>query len=296
MRLPNPLFLLQVARLMATRRIVGGNILQEDYDRLSAGYDDHFSRHVRRHSLDMLDRLGLRTGDRVLDLACGTGTLTLAAAAAVGTTGEVVGVDRSEGMLAVADRKRQEAGLTNVRWIAGDMASAFGQFPPTHFDAITCGWAIGYTNPARLLRNVACHVKPGGRIGLIENRRDTLAPVRATALRVAQARPADLQLLMDLHARLPRGPAHLGRLLRGAGFAVKAAWEGAEPFTFARGADVLDWVLHTGASAGFDRMMRPQAREACDRLFVRFIEEDFLRDGRIAVAHRFVAAIGSKAP
>jgi ubiquinone/menaquinone biosynthesis C-methylase UbiE len=296
MRLPNPLFLMQVARLWATRQTVGAAALREDYDRLSAGYDDHFSKHVRKHSLAMLRRLDLRAGHRVLDLACGTGTLALAAAEAVGPTGEVIGVDRSEGMLAVAERKRRELGLPNVRWIAGDMASAFDRFPGSRFDAITCGWAIGYARPTRLLREAARHLVPGGKVGLIENRRDTLAPVRAAALRVAQTRPADLQCLMDLHARLPLGRGHMGRWLRHAGLAVLATWDGQEPFVFARGADVLDWVLHTGASAGFDRMMRAQARAECDRLFIRYIEEDCLRDGRIAVAHRFVAAVGRSVP
>jgi SAM-dependent methyltransferase len=50
----------------------------------------------------VLDAAGVRSGDRVLDLACGTGVLARAADQRVKPTGTVVGIDRSPGMLAVA--------------------------------------------------------------------------------------------------------------------------------------------------------------------------------------------------
>src|SRR5688500_1973539 len=56
----------------------------------------------------------LKPGDRVLDVACGTGALTLAAAERVGQHGSIVGLDASPEMLAVARRKP-----TRIEWVEG---------------------------------------------------------------------------------------------------------------------------------------------------------------------------------
>jgi ubiquinone/menaquinone biosynthesis C-methylase UbiE len=51
------------------------------------------------------DTITIRAGDRVLDVACGTGVLTRAVAARVGPSGAAIGLDVNEGMLTVARRK-----------------------------------------------------------------------------------------------------------------------------------------------------------------------------------------------
>src|SRR5712691_2834084 len=52
----------------------------------------------------------LETGDDILDIGCGTGTLAIAAARHVGTTGAVTGIDASPAMIARANRKAGKAG------------------------------------------------------------------------------------------------------------------------------------------------------------------------------------------
>jgi len=287
-------FAWRVMTLLARGRVVPAASVEEDYDRLSGGYDDYFTARVAGRSQELIERLDLKPGMRVLDLACGTGTLSLAAARAVGPAGAVVGVDRSAGMLREAARKTR--GLGNVRFVQSDLLQELGRLPEASFDAACCGWAIGYANPPALLRAIRARLKPGGAVGIIENARDTLAPIRATALRVAMALPRHCRQLMDLHFRLPRNEAHLRRLFAGAGLRPLRSWHGEVESRFANGREALDWVLHTGASAGFDRMMDPSAKAQCDRLFVEFIERDFRRDGAIRVAHRYVAGIARKEP
>ena len=71
-------------------------------------------------------------------------------------------------------------------------------------------------------------------------------------------------------------------------------WAGGVTSSFATGEDVLDWVLHTGAGAGFDLMMDAAAKAESDRRFVEVIEADFMRDGAIEVVHEYACAIGWK--
>ena len=67
-----------------------------------------------------LDALGLRSGEAVLDIGCGSGQTTLQLAARVGERGSVIGVDISEPMLAAARRRAGASGVRHVEFICGD--------------------------------------------------------------------------------------------------------------------------------------------------------------------------------
>ena len=58
-----------------------------------------------------LEHVGLRTGERVLDVACGTGIVARLAAPQVGRSGTVVGLDLNTGMLDVARAQPSESGV-----------------------------------------------------------------------------------------------------------------------------------------------------------------------------------------
>ncbi len=61
----------------------------------------------------------IKAGDRVLDIATGTGEPAITAARKVGPNGRVIGTDHSPGMLEVARRRAASLGLTNVEYRAG---------------------------------------------------------------------------------------------------------------------------------------------------------------------------------
>jgi ubiquinone/menaquinone biosynthesis C-methylase UbiE len=68
----------------------------------------------------MVAKLGLRAGDRVLDIACGTGLGFAALESALGPDGEIVGVDFTPEMLARAARHIARRGWSNVRLVEAD--------------------------------------------------------------------------------------------------------------------------------------------------------------------------------
>src|SRR5215831_1227728 len=69
-----------------------------------------------RYGQRTVERVGLRRGDRVLDVCCGTGASALPAALAVGSEGAVIAVDLSEELLKLGRAKSKAAGLGNLEF------------------------------------------------------------------------------------------------------------------------------------------------------------------------------------
>ena len=102
----------------------------------------------------------ISSGDRVLDVACGTGVLAIAAAEQVGPDGEVVGLDINEGMLAVAGKKSDV-----VEWRHG-RAEAL-PFEEGHFDAVVSQFGLMFFEDKQKAVNEMVRVlKPGGQLAV----------------------------------------------------------------------------------------------------------------------------------
>src|SRR5262249_27971771 len=106
---------------LAWRRL-GGMSTQETFQltaEMAEAYEANFvPAFFAQWAPRLLDAVGVSPGDRVLDVACGTGIVARTAADLVAPTGSVVGVDLSEAMLAVAGRIRP-----GLRWVHGDVAA-----------------------------------------------------------------------------------------------------------------------------------------------------------------------------
>jgi len=106
------------------------------------------------------DAARLRAGDRVLDVACGTGVLAREAAARVGTAGRVAAIDPGVGMLAVA---RLSAPV--IDWRQGVAESL--PFPDGSFDAVISQFGLMFfSDRAGAIREMLRVLEPDGRIGI----------------------------------------------------------------------------------------------------------------------------------
>lgn len=109
----------------------------------------------------IIDAADLRDGDRVLDVACGTGIVARRAAERVGERGTVVGLDLNEGMLAVAEQAAAEV-RPPIVWRRGDAADL--PFPDGSFDVVFCQQALQYfPDPVEALGEIRRVLAPGGR-------------------------------------------------------------------------------------------------------------------------------------
>lgn len=109
----------------------------------------------------MVEAVGIRAGDRILDMACGTGALTRRISRQVGPAGRVVGVDASPGALRVA----VECGVpSNTTYVNADAESVS---LAARFDAVTCQFGVFFFPDApSALRNMMSVTRPGGRLGM----------------------------------------------------------------------------------------------------------------------------------
>ena len=114
----------------------------------------------------LLRNVLLREGQRVLDVACGTGIVARLAAPLVGQTGRVAGLDLSEAMLAVARVRDAEARL-RIEWHQGDATAL--PFANATFHAILCQQGLQFF---------------GDRLGALREMRRVLMPRGTVALNV----------------------------------------------------------------------------------------------------------------
>jgi ubiquinone/menaquinone biosynthesis C-methylase UbiE len=112
------------------------------FSRHAAAYkarlDDIMARGEARGRGRVIELLEIEPGMRVLDLACGPGTLSRPLAALAAPGGELVGVDLAEGMLVVA----RAAGIPNARFELMDIERL--SFPDKSFDAVACGHGLQF--------------------------------------------------------------------------------------------------------------------------------------------------------
>jgi SAM-dependent methyltransferase len=106
------------------------------------------------------DAARIQPGDRVLDVACGTGVLAREAAVRTGPAGRVAGLDANPGMLDVAARLAPA-----IEWQQGFAESL--PFPDASFDAVVSQFGLMFFNDRRqAIRDMARVLAPGGRVAI----------------------------------------------------------------------------------------------------------------------------------
>nr|WP_321241522.1 bifunctional demethylmenaquinone methyltransferase/2-methoxy-6-polyprenyl-1,4-benzoquinol methylase UbiE [uncultured Tolumonas sp.] len=115
-----------------------------------------------------IDCAGVRPGQKILDLAGGTGDLTAKFSRLVGDSGEVVLADINDSMLKVGREKLRNKGLVNnIRYVQANAEAL--PFPDNYFDLITIGFGLrNVTHKEQALASMYRALKPGGRLLVLE--------------------------------------------------------------------------------------------------------------------------------
>lgn len=184
------------------------------YDRVSGFYGFMTGLFERRFSEMALSRLGVREGERVLEIGFGAGHCLTMIAEGAGERGRAAGIDISQGMVRVSRKRLDRAGLrARVDLCVGDAARL--PYRDGVFDAVFMSHTLELFDtpdiPA-VLAEVRRVLKPGGRLGIASMSREG-------------GRSMMLRLYEWAHTRWPKyvdcRPIYAEKALRNAGFEIE---------------------------------------------------------------------------
>ncbi len=147
-------------------------VMRNQMARIADSYDSYMQRitlgreRVLRERTVNLAQIG--PGDQVLEVGCGTGTLSLAAKQKVGQTGRVYGIDMIPQMIELSQRKAAQAG-TDVAFRLGSIDDI--PFPANQFDAVMCSFMIFHMSEEvrqKGIREIYRVLKPQGRLLVLD--------------------------------------------------------------------------------------------------------------------------------
>jgi SAM-dependent methyltransferase len=214
---------------------------------------DRYDRASSRYDPRLIEAAGIGAADRVLDVGCGGGVSTRAAARVV-LDGHATGIDLSAPLLGEARRRSAAAGLTNTTFVQGD--AQVHAFEPASFDVVISRFGVMFFgDPVAAFTNLGRAVRPGGRLALLAwqglARNEWLQTVLET-LAAGRTLPAP-----PMGAPGPFGladPDGVRRILAAAGFVDADLADVREPVNF--GADRVDayaFVSSLGVTRGLLR-------------------------------------------
>lgn len=119
------------------------DIERQVYSMTASKYDEYGRKAFESYAKPLLDAAGLRSGQHVLDVACGPGIPSLMAASLVAPGGLVTGIDLAPGMVDIAKKRAEEKGLINVAFQEGDAEVL--PFPDDSFDVVLCNHGLVHT-------------------------------------------------------------------------------------------------------------------------------------------------------
>lgn len=148
------------------------NNIKKEMEKMVGSYDSY----MRKITLGREQKLRgmtvelarINKGDSVLEVGCGTGTLTLEAKRKAGPSGKVFGIDIIPGMIELSRRKAAEAGL-DLGFQLGSIDNI--PFPDNEFDAVLCSFMIFHMSEAvrrKGIEEIYRVLKPEGRLIVID--------------------------------------------------------------------------------------------------------------------------------
>ena len=240
-------------------------------------------------SVGLLDTANLHTGERVLDVACGTGVIARLAAEQVGPSGSVTAIDLAPDMVSVGKSSAAPA-APHIEWHVSDAATL--PFADNSYDVVLCQMGLMFMEdrPAVLaeMRRVAA---PGGRV--VVNTPGAIQPAfllmeRAIVEHISPDLGGFVRAVFSMH-----DPAALASLLRDSGLHDVSATVTTASFELPAPAEFLWQYINLTPMGPLVAAAPDEAQSAMERQVVDGWQP-FVVDGRTSVDQPMVIAAGWK--
>lgn len=260
-------------------------LYQSTYDRVAAHYDDLWSGNVQTPNDRLTRSMHLRRGERLLDLACGSGAATLPMMRLTAPA-ETVAVDPSEGMLRLAVARARDEGLhlTAIQSKAEDFIAG----APSHsFDAVSMRFALAYLDWRHVLPAMGRLVRPGGRVAILTSLATSAPQAMATYRKFAE----HLEIDADADPPTPYSSEPVEELLERGGLMVAESWQHNFRLWFKSGVEATRWLVDTGyVTHPAIAALEPDVKDAMFELFGSHLEDGYREDEGVPLDF-FVAGI-----
>jgi ubiquinone/menaquinone biosynthesis C-methylase UbiE len=277
-----------------------GDYAQLTYDKVADDYDLMWCRHVAGPNARLTLDLDLQRGERVADLACGTGLYTVEMARLV-APGPVVGVDYSEGMLAAARQRAEDEGL-ELELVNARAEDFIARSPARSLDVVSLRFALAYLDWPVVLAQIGRVLRPGGRAAVLTSvttsipqfaelyRRFRKSPEPAWKLFQHTRRSLGETWKIYRHLRetfgelefvvMPDTAAQVAERLERGGLRATSAWTETIRLWFGSGTEAVDWMVRSGyVTHNLLETVGPVARRFVESLFAAGMENFRQRRG-----------------
>ena len=236
---------------------------------MADSYDDLWSPNVVVPNARLTEALRIGPGDRIADLACGTGIYTLDMASR-NAPGEVVAVDYSEGMLAAA-RARAEAAGYSLTLVHARAEEFIASSAPASFDVVSLRFVLAYIDWRAVLPRTGRLLRAGGRVGVLtsvtssvpqfyqlyDRFRGSFEPVWKLYKHNRRDIPETWRMFRTLRETfadgrfiaVPDSADTVARLLAAGGLVAADKWTVTIRLWFESGAAAVHWIRNTGYAA-----------------------------------------------
>ncbi|HEX5357097.1 MAG TPA: class I SAM-dependent methyltransferase [Aquabacterium sp.] len=271
---------------------ISGNFadVQRDYDQAASTYDSYYGRYLGSITDQFADKIPLKGQERILELAAGTGRLTSAVCKRLKPEAHLTAVDLSEGMLAVNKAKNGHGEGPRVDFWHGDALDAITERSNESLDAVLCAWGVCYFNHDTLRTQVERVLRPGGILAIIENRKCTLAEVSALFEQLIVSQPRYLRKAIKIN--LPEDAGYLVKKFCQGQLEQINSWNGTLDIPYESASEVREYMLKSGASAGFLDAIEPAYLDEFLHAFEQLVAA---QKKRVPLTHQFSVLLAQKA-